>query len=81
MDSTEESEGQEEGGTDGTGNSETVSDSYQWLALIDSVSETTRETWAAVWNMGIYEFFNIVAYRNEKLDRQKAEIQKWKRNN
>jgi len=31
--------------------------------------------------MGIYEFFNIVAYRNEKIERQKAEIQKWKKNN
>ena len=83
MDANEE-EKQEEQGQDRetTEASETTtSSSFQWYSLIDGVSETTRESWNVVWGMGIYEFFNIVAYRNEKSERQKEEIKKWQTKN
>lgn len=78
---TEEDENQEEQRQDSgssTENESNVTSSFQWFSLVDGVSETTRLNWNEVWMMNIYEFFNIVSYRNEKFERQKEQINKWK---
>ncbi len=39
--------------------------------MIDVVSTTTHEPWSKIWDMGIYEFFNIYAYACQKLEVEK----------
>lgn len=63
--------------TTDAGESESTS-SYVWFSLIDAVSETVREPWNNVWKMNIYEFFNILSYREEKYKRQADMLKKYK---
>lgn len=50
---------------------------FKWLKLIDNVSETVREPWNKVWEMNVYEFFNIVSYYNWKMETQKKAVEKF----
>jgi hypothetical protein len=43
------------------------------------VSETCRCEWAKVFGMNIYEFFNIIAYRTDKKNEEKRQIELYKR--
>ena len=43
------------------------------------VSETCREGWSTVYSMNPYEFFNILAYRIDKNNEEKRQIDAWKR--
>lgn len=52
---------------------------WGWIANVDAVSETCRCSWDDVWNMTAIEFLNILCYRNDKLEEQKAQIEKWKK--
>ena len=35
--------------------------------MIDVVSTTTHEPWSVIWEMGLYEFYNIYYYAMQKL--------------
>lgn len=52
---------------------------FGWLTLIDNVSELCREKWDDVFLKNIYEFFNLVSYLKHKNNKQKEQIEKWKR--
>lgn len=43
------------------------------------MSEVTRESWSAVYDMAVIEFLNILAYRRDKNEKQKREQNQWKR--
>lgn len=45
------------------------------------MSETTRKDWDSVFQMGVYEFFNIVSYSKDKAEYDKEQINKWKKRN
>lgn len=81
MDAQEETP-QDEGG-EGTAAEDRPADSFTerwgWVANIDAVAELTHESWSAVWQMNIVEFFNLISYRRDKLQRQKENIEQWKR--
>jgi hypothetical protein len=47
--------------------------------MIDIVSETTHEPWSEIWKMGIYEFFNIYNFAQQRFERRKREMEKWRR--
>lgn len=42
------------------------------------MSETLRCPWDSVWKMAAIEFLNILSYRRDKAEREKADIEKWK---
>lgn len=71
-----------EGEDKDTGEGDTKDDkpgsAYTWYSMIDTVSETTHEPWSVVWDMGIYEFFNILGFAYERAQRRKKEMMKWK---
>ena len=46
---------------------------------MDAIAELTHESWAHVWEMNIIEFFNLLAYRKDKREWEKAEMEQWKR--
>ncbi len=43
------------------------------------MSETTRSPWDDVWRMTAVEFLNILSYRADKSEKEKADIERWKR--
>lgn len=48
---------------------------------MDLVSETCRCSWDDVWMMSAIEFLNILAYRKDKAEHEKEQIERWKRRN
>ena len=49
------------------------------MAAVDSVSELRRETWDAVLRYTAAEFLNKLAYRKDKEEQRKRDIEKWQR--
>lgn len=45
---------------------------------MDAVSETCRCSWDDVWKMTAIEFLNIISYRKDKAERERAELERWK---
>lgn len=48
---------------------------------MDLVSETLRCEWDKVWRMSVLEFLNIIAYRKDKAEEDKKQIERWKKTN
>lgn len=40
-----------------------------------------RVEWDKVWRMPVLEFLNVTAYRKDKAEEQKRELEKWKKQN
>ena len=49
------------------------------MASVDAVSETMRTSWDAVFHLAALEFLNVLSYRRDKQAKEKAEIERWKR--
>ena len=47
---------------------------------MDAVSETCRCSWDDVFRMSAIEFLNILSYRKDKMEKEKADIEERKRN-
>ena len=45
------------------------------------MSETLRCEWDKVWTMPVLEFLNIIAYRKDKAEEERRQIEKWKKRN
>lgn len=45
------------------------------------MSETMRCEWDKVWKMSAIEFLNVIAYRKDKADEERRQIEKWKKKN
>jgi hypothetical protein len=54
---------------------------WGWINNVDVVSETCRCSWDDVWQMTAIEFLNILSYRRDKAEKEKAEIELWKKRN
>lgn len=46
---------------------------------MDAVSETCRCEWDKVFEMPIMECLNILSYRADKIEKEKKDIEEWKR--
>lgn len=44
-----------------------------------SVADTIHKSWDDVFTMNIIEFLNIICYIRDKAEKEKADIEKWKR--
>ena len=78
--SSEDAEGAE--GDSGETDSEYRGDfeeRWGWISCVDAVSETCRCSWDDVWQMSAIEFLNILAYRKDKIAKEKEDLEKWKR--
>jgi hypothetical protein len=80
-DKEDEEEGKEQGrnGKVGKGSEEIRENYFGWLSLVDQVSETERISWNEAFSLNIFEFFNILSYSRWKANKQKEQIEKWKR--
>ena len=78
---TRSGESEEQGSESGTEEtaSETFDEKWGWIANVDAVSELCHCSWDDVWRMQAMEFLNILSYRKDKLKRQEAELDEWKR--
>lgn len=47
--------------------------------MVDTVSETVRNSWDYVLEYPIVQFFNILIYRIEKNKREEERIKNWRR--
>lgn len=76
-----EEEGEEQGGNSGVREElgESKGDYFGWLTLVDNVGQLTRDKWDDIFEKNIYEFFNLLSYLKYKNNRQKEQIEKWKR--
>lgn len=45
------------------------------------MSETMRCEWDKVWKMAAIEFLNVIAYRKDKADEERRQIERWKKKN
>ena len=52
---------------------------WGWVAAVDAVSELRRETWDAVLGYTAAEFLNMLAYRHDKEEKRKQDIEQWRR--
>jgi len=76
----------EESGTDGEdgevndGDTEEVSgfNSFNWLLLINRVSDRTKMSWDQIWDLGIFEFLNYLQFDIEYKKMEERELAKWK---
>jgi len=78
---TEDTEDGEEGETDG-GPAEGIdkfAENWGYVRFVDRVSELTRKTWDEVFEMNVYEFFNIIAYAKDKAVAEKESIKAWEK--
>lgn len=55
------------------------SEKWGWLAAVDAVSETYRASWDVVYKLPVIEFLNILCYRKDKIAKEKADLEKWKK--
>lgn len=46
---------------------------------MDAVAETLRCDWDKVWSMPVVEFFNILSYRRDKMEKEKKDREQWQR--
>ena len=83
QESSKEDEGQGDDGEveeDGDGDREEVTgfNSFNWLILINKVSDRTKINWNEIWYMNIYEFFNYLQFDVEYKKMEERELEKWK---
>lgn len=52
---------------------------WGWIALVDTVSETQRCSWEAVWKMTMLETLNTFAYTKDRNARREDELERYKR--
>ena len=52
---------------------------WGWISCVDAVSETCRCSWDEVWHMSVIEFLNLLCYRKDKLEREKRQMEKWRK--
>ena len=76
-DQGQDQEGGDPGEDPGTGKD--FGDKWGWIANVDAASETCRVSWDEVLRWSAVEFLNILSYRKDKLDKEKREIEEWKR--
>ena len=46
---------------------------FDWMLVVDNLSELTRETMSAIYEKNVYEFLNLYSYliwKNRKLEQQ-----------
>ena len=55
------------------------SQEYIWFTYVDTVAETTHLPWKEVFDMNIYEFFNTYHFAIQRWQRQKREMEKWRK--
>lgn len=48
---------------------------------MDKVSETIREPWQIVFDMGVVEFLNILCYSMDKAEFERKKIKEWQKKN
>ena len=71
-------EGEDRDTEEGNRKNDKPGPAYNWLSMIDTVSETTHQPWKEIWDMGIYEFFNILGFAFQRAEIRKKEMMKWK---
>ena len=71
----DEEEQSNEGKTKGTGEEGEGTSAFAWLTMLKQVSDLTHFDFDKCWMMGIYEFFNYLAFNND-LNRKKEEMMK-----
>lgn len=77
----DDEEGEEQGDTrEVQASVGTFGEKWGWIAMVDRVSETVRDSWEKVMGMNVFEFFNIVAYATDKAAYEKEQLENWKRN-
>jgi hypothetical protein len=59
---------------DDAGSNNEFGKKWGWISMVDRVSETIREPWGVVFDMGVMEFFNILCYAKDKAVYNKKQI-------
>jgi hypothetical protein len=49
------------------------------VAHVDGVSETMRQSWNDTFRMPALEFLNVIAYRKDKAEEERRQIERWKK--
>ena len=65
----------------GDTDSDTFTGRWGWVHCVDTVSETCRCSWEEVWQKPVMEFFNILAYHNDKVQHDREQRKQWKQQN
>lgn len=55
------------------------SEQWGWVANLDAASETLRCPWEDVLRGSAFEFLNILCYRRDKAEKDRKEIEDWRR--
>lgn len=58
---------------------DTFTAKWGWLSLVDTVSETQRCSWDAVWRQTMVETLNVFAYTKDRNAHREDELEKYKR--
>jgi hypothetical protein len=71
--------GDEEGEDEGDPAPSGFADRWGWVAHVDGVSETMRQSWNDTFRMPALEFLNVIAYRKDKAEEERRQIERWKK--
>ena len=79
----EEDEGQgddRENGEDREGDTTETGqfNAFNWLLLINRVSDRTKLNWTEIWDMNVYLFLNYLQFDIEYRKMEERELSKWK---
>lgn len=80
MDQGGDTEEAEEGDNGNDSDSQEFTRKWGWISNIQSVADTMHKSWDDVFAMNIVEFLNVICYIKDKAERDKAEIEKWRKN-
>ena len=74
----EQGEGQD--GDDTTEQQDTTfAQKWGWVDNVAQVSNTIHSSWDDVWRMNVVEFLNIMCYIRDKAEKEKEDIERWRR--
>lgn len=51
---------------------------FNWLCLINRVSERTKLDWEKIWELNVYTFMNYLQFDVQYRQMEEREIQRWK---
>ena len=80
-DEEEGREGDDDGAGKDYGEEDTGFNTFSWLMMVNKVSNRTKLDWNKVWDMNIYEFFNILKFDIEYSKWETKEANIWKTQN
>lgn len=79
VDKDRNSEEGEEGDNGNDSDNQEFSQKWGWISNVQSVADTMHKSWDDVFAMNVVEFLNVICFIKDKAEKDKADLEKWRR--